>query len=135
MIIIATFLLIVLMIVIQQVTVLQFQEILNEASIENKTEIMLKSVEDLNSLNERVFNTILPVVAAWVGAVIAFYFSKNDEEKKKKNEPDDLTPDESFKILKERFAKGEIDKKEFADMKKILEETEKHDNLESDDKN
>jgi len=49
----------------------------------NKEDIaeIIKNFEDINKSNLTVFNILLPVFAAWVGAVVAFYFGSENLQK------------------------------------------------------
>lgn len=84
---------------------------------ELKKSLLLQVFGDMRESNERFSNMLLPVFAAWVGAVIAFYFGISKNEKSKNNETFD-----ALDILKQRYAKGGINSEEFNKMKKDLQE-------------
>ena len=67
-----------------------------------------------------IFNILIWVIV--IVGIIYFIFAIFRDFGSRRTEIKTVEPDKSLKILKERYAKGEITKEEFLEMKKDLEE-------------
>lgn len=80
--ILASFILIGYMLVQQNQMTEQFFNIIESKNFDNATSTnLIEAFEKIDKSNQTIFNIILPLLGAWVGVVIAFYFGSRNLDK------------------------------------------------------
>lgn len=100
MIILPSFLFIGYMIYLQETsletTIDNIKEIPGEMSVNATKEILKSTFEEHNKNRQNLLNSLLPLFAAWVGAVVAFYFGSENLEQAQKTLAKVMSPEQKL---------------------------------------